>query len=706
MSTATGEATLDSSTTAVHERSRIDAILVARGLDARTRADLWTAVDAILAHGPLSKDGSAGLTGLALGYVQSGKTTTITALIAAAADAGYRIVVGLMGSTNLLLDQNQDRLLKALGLGAREDYAWVHMTNPSGLTSAKDMSNWLERNRVVLVPVLKNARRIEALAGVLAKLADSSVPVLIVDDEADQASLNTQVRQGAESRTYEAIRHLRDVIPNHVYVQFTATPYAPLLLDVDDGLRPDFVQLLHPGPGYTGGREFFVDNADVVVRPIPTLDEQPPKSLPTQLPKSLVAALGNFVAGSALLLGIDAGAAPISMLVHSTQRNDVQSRYHFLLQRQVRKWLQESNSATVADDLPVDIARERHRITSLGATDTDDEAFLMRVRYILAESTLWLVNSASDVNKVDWQVAPIHILVGGNKLDRGFTVEGLTVTYMNRPASEQLDTLEQRARAFGYRSDLLPFCQFFATPRTLKVLREIVDTEYDLRANLQDWLDAGNDVGRWAEEIGLLLPSGTRPTRQSVLTSLARFNDKPGWHQLRRPSLRHADIASNHASVQELGLFDAPLVDYGRLCHRTLSVPLEQVTSQLLRPWRGASQGSSPGWRNDELFNLLERMPGQALEVPVILLEHPDGGPRKRDWDSEIGFVNLMQGSDRGPRASTQWYPGDRMIGGVGTDPEQVVVQVHRVTSSQAGLVPDLHTLAIHAGRRQVLRKD
>ena len=59
---------------------------------------------------------------------------------------------------------------------------------------------------------------------------------------------------------------------------------------------------------------------------------------------------------------------------------------------------------------------------------------------------------------------------------------------MNRPASEQLDTLEQRARAFGYRGDLLPYCQFFATPRTLKVLREIVDTEYDLRAQMRDWL--------------------------------------------------------------------------------------------------------------------------------------------------------------------------------------------------------------------------
>ena len=128
------------------------------------------------------------------------------------------------------------------------------------------------------------------------------MPVLIIDDEADQASLNTEVNQGLESRTYDALTQLRAAVPRHLYVQFTATPYAPLLLEPDDHLRPDFIELLQPGEGYTGGREFFVDHADVVVRPIPTLDEQAPRSLPTQLPKSLVEAFGSFVAGTALLL--------------------------------------------------------------------------------------------------------------------------------------------------------------------------------------------------------------------------------------------------------------------------------------------------------------------------------------------------------------------------------------------------------------------
>lgn len=688
------------------ERGLLDTALEASGLGSVSRTNAWLAADRILAHGPLADTGETGSTGLALGYVQSGKTTAITALIAAAADQGYRIIVALLGSTNLLLQQNQDRLSAALGVSDRTDYRWILMTNPTGVAASKEISDWLARDRVVLVPVLKHSGRIAALAQVIRRVTEQTpVPILIVDDEADQASLNTQVSKAGESRVYEAVTALRRSAPSHLYVQFTATPYAPLLLESGDHLRPDFVELLQPGPGYTGGREFFVDNANVVVRPIPTLDEQRPKSLPTLLPRSLTAAVGSFIAGSALLLGRDEHAAPVSMLVHSTQRNDVQARYHFLLSRLLQRWREQAAGAGDPESLPVEISEERNRIVELGADNLGDEQFLDRVRYVLRESTLWLVNSASDVSKVDWNVAPIHILVGGNKLDRGFTVEGLTVTYMNRPASEQLDTIEQRARAFGYRSDLLPYCQFFATPRTVKILREIVDTEYDLRAQLRDWLAAGHDVADWASQVGLLLPEGTRPTRQSVLTALSRFNDTPTWHQLRRPSLSDDDRASNSALVSGLNIDQAPLVDYGRLSHRTLNLPLADVLSDLLDPWAGTPDGHSPGWRHDDLLDLLRRLPQQDHTIPVILMEHPDGGPRTRDWDSELGFVNLMQGRDQRTKANATYYPGDRAIGGVSADPEQVVVQIHHVQSTQSGVVPALYSLAIHAGRRHVVRK-
>jgi hypothetical protein len=688
----------------MHERDRIDATFVDRGIDEADRAAVWASVDAVLARGPLATVGRSA-TGLALGYVQSGKTTSITALIGAAADAGYRVIVALLGSTNLLLEQNTSRLHRAFGIGSRDDYVWVSMPNPSGAAKAKELASWLERDRVVLVPLIKHAGRIEALAKVI-EAAHVDVPMLIVDDEADQASLNTQVSAASQSRTYEAISKLRESSQGHLYVQFTATPYAPLLLEPDDHLRPEFVEMLQPGRGYTGGREFFVERADTVIRPIPTLDEQPPRGSITRLPKSLVSALANFVAGTALLLGQDASAAPVSMLVHSTQRNAIQERYHFLLERTLKTWRAEAASATDVAGLPEDLRGERVRLVQAGASDLPDDQFLERVRYTLKEATPWLVNSVSDVQKIDWHVTPVHVLVGGNKLDRGFTVEGLTVTYMNRPPSTQIDTLEQRARAYGYRGDLLPYCQFFATPRTLRVLREIVDTEYDLRARLEDWIASGHDVADWARNVGLLLPAGTAPSRQAVLGSLARFNTKPTWHQLRRPSLLPGDIERNARVVDDLGLFDAPAAQYGRLSHRSLLLPLDVVAEDIVGAWSGAPIGASPGWRQDDLRALIRRQPETHGPVLVTLMEHPDGGPRQREWDKETGFINLLQGADPRGTAGSPTYAGDRSVGGADVDPSRIVVQVHHVRSTQPGATPPLLTLAVHAGDRQVTRKD
>ena len=111
------------------EIERLDEVL-ASSIDDETRAGIWESVRAILEQGP-AEGTSTQSTVLALGYVQSGKTTSITALAAAAADAGYQVIVALLGSTNLLLDQNRERLEASLGITTRSDYVWISETNPA-----------------------------------------------------------------------------------------------------------------------------------------------------------------------------------------------------------------------------------------------------------------------------------------------------------------------------------------------------------------------------------------------------------------------------------------------------------------------------------------------------------------------------------------------------------------------------------------------
>jgi hypothetical protein len=317
------------------------------------------------------------------------------------------------------------------------------------------------------------------------------------------------------------------------------------------------------------------------------LDEQPAKGLPTDLPKSLVAALANFIIGAGILISKDLSNAPVSMLVHSTQKNDVQARYHHLIERQIRRWREQFETILALADLPAIFSEELKNLIHAGALEIPDEEMLIAIRRVIMESKTWLLNSTTSIKQINWNVTPIHILVGGNKLDRGFTVEGLTVTYMNRPPSDQVDTLEQRARAFGYRGELLPYCQFFATPRTLKLLREIVFTEYDLRAKLQDWLTAGGTVDSWSKQIGLMLPSGMKPSRTNVLEVLSKFNSaKSKWHSLRRVDTSESSRIHNDEIVKKMGIRDAPKVSFGRLEHNVIEISLGSLINDVIGNWK------------------------------------------------------------------------------------------------------------------------
>jgi hypothetical protein len=359
--------------------------------------------------------------------------------------------------------------------------------------------------------------------------------------------------------------------------------------------------------------------------------------------------------------------------------------------------------------IPELIQSERARLVSNGAKDISDALFLEKVEYVLKEAILWLVNSASDVKKINWLEGPIHILVGGNKLDRGFTVEGLTVTYMNRPTSDQIDTLEQRARAFGYRNDLLPYCQFFATLATVRMLRGIVHTEYDLRGRLDDWIALGNSPKDWSREIGLLLPLGGKPTRSAVIKAITTFNNGGGWHQLRMPSLKIEHLTRNKELVASLGILDADREYFGRIHHRTIEIDSTELFEKFLKKWQW--DGFSPGWEHEHILQLFESLgprhvsnKNELIKVTLMQYENEDL-PREREWRLDTGFVNLFQGKDAGfePGITPDKYPGDRLVPNIEENRNSLAVQIHRIAPKGVE-VEELFTLAIYLGDAKIVK--
>ena len=270
-------------------------------------------------------------TGLVVGYVQSGKTMSFETVATLACDNGFQIIIIIAGISIPLLNQSRDRLCHDLRL-AQPDRArrWVHLPNPSNddatvhsvrdvLDGWRDVDTPNEYKRTVLVTVLKNHRHLDKLTSLIRNLDMRGVPALLIDDEADQASLNTQVARGRESATYRHLMALRQALPNHTYLQYTATPQAPLLVSIIDALSPNFIQVLDPGDAYVGGQEFFANNVRYI-RVIPPEDVRGTDNPLLEPPPSLLEALRVFMVGVTVGFRESYNAGNRSMLVHPSHR--------------------------------------------------------------------------------------------------------------------------------------------------------------------------------------------------------------------------------------------------------------------------------------------------------------------------------------------------------------------------------------------------
>jgi hypothetical protein len=664
--------------------TRLDALFERDYLpDSEQRNAIFEAACRVLAHGPQG-NADPSTTGLALGYVQSGKTMSFTALTALAADNGFGLIIALLGSTDLLLAQNTSRLVRDLELETRQDYAWVHLHKPrDSFDEAANIDRYLAAGKTVLITILKNASQVGRTARLLAKTAAASgTRALVIDDEADQISLNTRVRQDEVSRCYEEIGKLRQRLGPFLYTQYTATPFAPLLLEARDKLSPTFVEVLDPGPDYTGGETFFLSDARMIVRSISEMEAA--DTSPDSVPSGLRTALATFVAGAALVRATEAGPLPVSMLIHPSHLTVVHAHYKDMVAGLVQVWATKL-SRDQEDPGFYECYRElqagRNDLVAHGAEDVSDESFIHTARQVLREAEVWMVNSVGEIASIEWQRSPFHILIGGNKLDRGFTVKGLTVTYMTRRAGgTQADTVEQRARAFGYKRQYLQYCRFFAPPNVVAAFTALVHTEEAMRNSLIDWAESGLPIQRWSEEVGLVLPGDIKPTRMTVIMDPERFS-AVGWHTLRKPDLTMSSLEANEKLITATGLLDGPAESFGAISHPVLfDVDLSTIVDQ----W---AVDASPGWEHDALVDYLQLRARQGLgnQGALVLMEAPGGHARVRAWGPQ-GVPNLMQGSDE-----RTGYPGDRYI-----LPDRLQLQVHRLELRDHPEMGELLALALH----------
>jgi hypothetical protein len=474
-------------------------------------------------------------TGLVVGYVQSGKTMSFETVIALARDNGYGLVIVLAGTKNNLRDQSEDRLKKDLGIDDGGDH-WYHLSNPTKAQKTQiegKVDAWRKKSskKSLLITVLKHGGHLEKLTAVLKAVKLDGVPALVIDDESDQASLNTQaarIRSGAVSpsamsTTYEKILDLRNALPHHSYLQYTATPQANLLLAQTDLLNASFSELVTPGEAYTGGHAFFKGPAGLIEN-IPPGDVPAPGAPLKSPPKSLLKALRCFllVAAQHSLTrkkGLTSKDRNRSMMVHpaaATTQHKVYKNWVEKAFNGLKKRIEAEHSTK-----PTNVAAMfQAEYDELKKTYPDikplSELVVAMADEVVDDLNCVEVNFTPDAEKkVNWKATKYWILVGGAKLDRGYTVEGLCVTYMPRPlgTSPAADTLQQRARFFGYKKAYLGLCRVFLQDTVQRAFTEYVEHEDFVREALET--TRGKPLREWRRDF--ILTQLLKPTRPNVV---------------------------------------------------------------------------------------------------------------------------------------------------------------------------------------------
>lgn len=675
------------------------------------------------------------VTHLVVGYVQSGKTMSFTGVLAMARDNGYRVAIILTGITTNLQEQTSTRLAKDLDNDLETDCFSI-LNNPSEEESGDVVKALrLSDHPLLIIPVLKHKKYINNLTKIF---RDSKVikemkteTVLIIDDEADQASLNSfgyknskeiDEKEKKESATYAAILRLRSSLPGNSYIQYTATPQANLLITTMDLLSPKTHTLLMPGERYVGGKKFFgldennqLFDGNLVIE-IPSEEVFHKKeNLLNEIPRSLKEALIMHV--WAVILVIKwykrKKIRQLTMMVHPTDIIEGNKLFEGWIRDELDYWSDSLSKPEWNQDHVLlledfesyfDTALQLYPIEGRPTFD-DVKKYIPDV---VNDCRVYRItgDSKDDSTKIDWDAHRMNILIGAQMLNRGFTVEKLATTYMPRytTAITNADTIEQRCRFFGYKMSYIESCRAYLPQKSIEDYRAYVAHEEELRSLLSKCSTLKE------YEHGVMLSPKLRPTRQNVLSKQMFKSRLLGWNKYERISGRKM-LVENKMSVElfvnkylpyacdfSLDHYNSSKYNNGEMKKHVLKNMTFQEVLPLLSDFKaGNLQDTITKSMTLRFLSYLADKQDEVFKV-IFMSKNYIRERSKYDVDDDLWQVELFQG--RSNINEKDNYIGDTNI----FDKDNVTIQIHhiRLTGLPVSETPysETYAIAVHFPER------
>jgi hypothetical protein len=458
--------------------------------------------------------------GLVVGYVQSGKTANFTAVISKAADVNYRLFIVLSGINNSLRNQTQARL--DADTVALNPSSWVTITDPThDFRRTGNVDSFLggeAQGLKILGVIKKNKFRLDRLLDWLKRARPETLrncPILIIDDEADQASPNSAKLEAERTAINKLLVELLKALPKAAYVGYTATPFANFLIDpsIDEDLYPrDFIVDLPTPANYFGTEKLFgrppldwedpdagSDGMDIIrevpANEIPLLrpvGRQEKAAFHPKLAPSLRASLRYFLMAAAARRFRGQKQEHCSMLIHTSEYTAVQDAFEAPLKKEIATLAQllARNDVQSLEDLRDQWAEEQGKFPS-------SEVSLVAVAFhelrpelpgVLRDVEVKLEHGVSS-NRIDYDTpGRLYVVVGGNVLARGLTIEGLTVSFFVRSGSAY-DTLLQMGRWFGFRFGYADLPRLWMTAELRLQFEHLAIVEREIRHEIDRYKD-------------------------------------------------------------------------------------------------------------------------------------------------------------------------------------------------------------------------
>lgn len=451
--------------------------------------------------------------GLVIGYVQSGKTANFSAVIAKATDEGYRLVIVLSGRHNGLRSQTEKRLKSELidPHGGTNSFTLTDVGPDGDFKKPTQSPNSLltNENKFALVVMKKNTSPLNKFLSWIKESSDEvlrSCPVLIIDDEADEASVNNSKNDEDPTKINKAIRQMIDYLSKRTqcsYVGYTATPFANILIDANENsdLFPkDFIVALKAPDTYVGTEKLFgrasIDSdggetgLDLIREILPgeTINNDADE-FEDKLPKTLKRAVLSFLLSAGERLRRGQLNKHITMLIHTSHLK----AQHALICKIVDGYKKEIDIALESGDPK--FLEELREIWISDFCKTNNLSFpaiklgtfeqvVEGIKHFVTKFDKSIKENSESSFRLDFDAGPVWgIIVGGNTLSRGLTVEGLTATYFHRN-TDGYDTLLQMGRWFGFRPDYLDLVRIYVSAEMRSNFFHIATVEQELREDI------------------------------------------------------------------------------------------------------------------------------------------------------------------------------------------------------------------------------